>query len=65
MQDSIGRAWQPGRVAVHMTHGMNDDFVFRGLIKNEIGIRRRRQAADRIIRAGADVGRSKRRSMIP
>jgi len=40
-----------------MTHGMNDDFGFRGLIKNEIGIRRRRQAADhRNIRAGADVG---------
>jgi hypothetical protein len=40
-----------------MTHGMNDDFGFRGLIKNEIGIRWRWQAADRrIIRVGADVG---------
>jgi len=40
-----------------MTHGMNDDFGFRSLIENEIGIRRRRQAADhRIIRAGTDVG---------
>ena len=40
-----------------MTHRMNDDFGFRGLIKNEIRIRWRRQAVDPlIIRAGADVG---------
>ncbi len=40
-----------------MTHGMNDDFGLRDLIKNEVGIRRRWQAADdRVIRAGTDVG---------
>jgi hypothetical protein len=40
-----------------MTHGMNDDFGFRGLIKNLIGIRQRRQAPDHwIIRAGTDMG---------
>lgn len=40
-----------------MTHGMNNDFGFRGLIKHEIEIGKRRQTPDdRIIRAGADVG---------
>ena len=34
----LGRAWHPGRIAGYMTHGMNDDFGFRGLIKHEIGI---------------------------
>ena len=36
---------------------MNDDFGLGGLVENDIGVRRRREAADdRIVRAGADVG---------
>jgi len=39
-----------------MAHSVNDNFVFRDLIKNKIGIRRCGQAPDHgIIRADADV----------
>ena len=40
-----------------MAHGMDDDFCFCNFIKNEIGIRGRREATDgEIICAGADAG---------
>src|SRR5713226_7731326 len=39
-----------------MPHGMNDDLGLRGLVENQIGVRRRRHPADgRIVRAAAHV----------
>ena len=40
-----------------MAHGVNDDFGFRGFVKDGVRVGRCRQAADSgIIRASANVG---------
>jgi hypothetical protein len=52
-----GGAWYTGRIAGEMTHGVNNDFGFSGLVKNDIRIGRCRQTANGgIIGANADVG---------
>lgn len=51
------KQWHPARIARRVANSMNDDLGFRGLVENQIGIRRRGHAPDgRIIRAGADAG---------
>src|SRR5437867_8143520 len=52
-----GGAGHPRRITSGMPDGMNDNFGVRGLVENQIGVRRRHHSADgRIVSAAADVG---------
>ena len=52
-----GETGHAGRVTGRMPDGVNDDLGLRGLVENEIGVRRRRHPTDgRIVGAAADLG---------